>query len=104
MQPKQRDSASKSWFAGVLTFGLLAMGASGALASFGPQILPRGAWISPFTWDAPTRTIARDKSLEKGSGRTATVAVFSPAGEVVVLDDWNYTAICRGRPEPSLHY
>lgn len=77
---------------------------AGALASFGPPSLRPGSWVSPFTWDAPAQTATRFRAMETDARRSESIRVGQPGGETVILDDWNYTAIVRGRPEPSKHH
>jgi hypothetical protein len=68
----------------------------------GGQSLPTVS-ESPFTFDVPALALAQEK-IDKDAGRAASQALLQPDGEVVVLDDWNYTAIVRGRPQPSKHH
>ncbi len=57
---------------------------------------------SPLAFDAPTWAVARANADEKAGHMRAT-AVVQGTNEIVVIDDWNYTAIVRGRPQPSKH-
>jgi hypothetical protein len=68
----------------------------------GEQSLPAVSG-SPFTFDVPALALAQEK-IDKDAGRADSRALLQPGGEVVVLDDWNYTAIVRGRPHPSKHH
>ena len=92
--------------AGLFTTGVFLASIGGAIAYLGSAM----SWSimdsqtvkspkSPLVWDAPARTVAFVNSTEKDSGRKATTTVINPAGEVVILDDWNYTG--HGKPNPS---
>jgi hypothetical protein len=91
------------FLAGLVTMGVFLASIGGAIAYLGSAM----SWSimensqSPLVLDAPARTVAFVRATEKEPGRTATTTVINPAGEVVILDDWNYTAITRGRPQPS---
>jgi hypothetical protein len=95
--------------AGLFTTGVLLASIGGAIAYLGSPlpwaIMESSQTVespgSPPVWDAPARTVAFVRSTEKAPGHTATATVVSPSGEVVILDDWQYTAIVRGRPQPS---
>ena len=111
MQP-ERNSWQKrltAILAGPLTAGVFLASICGGIAYLGSatpwSIMETtqtvGSPRSPLTLDGPARTVAFVRFTEKETGRTATKTVINPAGEVVVLDDWNYTAIVRGRPQPS---
>jgi hypothetical protein len=103
MQPNKLTS-SKRFLTAPLSAAVFVACAAGALASFGPPSLLATAWANPFTWDAPVRTIARFKAVEKDAGRSAPMPVINASDETVILDDWNYTAIVRGRSGPSHHF
>jgi hypothetical protein len=103
MQPEKLNPRTR-YLTGPFSVAVFLVCVAGALASFGPPSLRPGSWTSPFTWDAPTRTIARFKTLEKDAGHSTSMPVVNAGGETVILDDWNYTAIVRGRPEPSAHH
>jgi hypothetical protein len=77
----------------------------GVLRSHSPSQAPDGAPSSlgsllPF--DAPVWSAAVFKAGMSEGGQ-AVARVTRPTEEVVVVNDWNYTAIVRGRPQPSTH-
>jgi hypothetical protein len=58
------------------------------------------SWASLFPFDAPAWSAAVLKAGTQESAQ-AVARVTRPADEVILLDDWTYTAIFRGRPTPS---
>jgi hypothetical protein len=69
-----------------------------ALSEYPEGILP--FWKSLFSFDAPACSTAVFMTGTEES-REALGRITRPAEEVVMLDDWNYTAFYRGRPSPS---
>lgn len=49
----------------------------------------------PLTFDAPIWAVAQEKLDEKAAQPRTNVV--PPDGDVVLLDDWDYSAIVRGR-------
>jgi hypothetical protein len=57
--------------------------------------------VSPFTFDAPAWNTARVKAGAKAGAQAISSPTALPTGEVIFVDDWTYTAIVRGAPQPS---
>jgi hypothetical protein len=88
-------------FVGSFSSLVLLACAAGAVANLWPDSVNSISLLSAFEWDAPTRTLARNNVLESAAGLKSSMPVFSSDGEVVILDDWNYTAIKQAQPLPS---
>jgi hypothetical protein len=77
--------------------------APGVLPATAPSEPPEEALLSLgnlFPFDAPAWTAAVFKAGTEES-RQVVARITPSAEEVVVADDWSYTAIVRGRPRPS---
>jgi hypothetical protein len=66
---------------------------AGALVSFWPASASSISWLNAFEWDAPARIFARNGSLDNSVRLKPSMAVVDPNGDIVILDDWNYTFV-----------
>lgn len=86
-----------------LALGFLAPGILGLAgeASLGSDLAHSK---SPLTFDAPAWTVARIKSGISDTSNAVKRSGASYEGEVLTLNNWSYTAIVRGRPQPSTQF
>jgi hypothetical protein len=107
MQEHERKTSWIRFAAGFGTAVLLFSLIVGAVAFLGLGLLGEGSLQAvsenPLTFDVPAVALAQEE-IDKHVGRSGSRPLVQPSGEVVVLDDWSYTAIVRGRPQPSKHH
>jgi hypothetical protein len=99
MQTEKPNSKTRFW-AGTVSTSLFLACIVGALTTFESPGSRPFSWSNPFAWDAPTQTVTQYQVLEKEAGKSASIQMVNSAGDTVILDDWNYTAITRGKPQP----
>jgi len=108
----QEHASKRSWLrsaadlsAAILLFSCLIS----AIVLLGMELLREGdsslqaVSENPLTFDVPALAVTKE-NIDQHAGRSASRPLLQPSGEVVVLDDWSYTAIVRGRPQPSKHH